>query len=106
MRAALEVLVACGLPLGAPRPTSGVLEPIALQAALVALGDGAGLERSEIDALAAWLSAFAHHWPGRFARVLGEPGREWLARTRAMPLDDDRYLKLRRIAGENLAGRA
>lgn len=103
MNAALEVLVAGGVPLGAPRSAPPVLDAPALRAALVALGEGAIVGPTEREALTAWLSAFEHHWPGRFARVLGAPGRQWLARLRALSCDENRYLKLRRIACENLA---
>ena len=68
------------------------------------------LSSIEVDALSevqqvvlvAWLEAFRHHWPDRFARDLGdyEELRNALHRR---PLDQNRYLKLRRIAVENLA---
>lgn len=57
----------------------------------------------EAEALAAFVFAWHHHWPESFAAELGDGAAaaiEWAARN---ALDDGRYLKLRRIAIENLA---
>lgn len=56
----------------------------------------------ERDALYAWLCAFRHHWPRRYAREIAELGDALAARLG--PSEECRYLKLRRIALENLAG--
>jgi hypothetical protein len=57
----------------------------------------------EAEALAAWLFAWQHHWPQSFAATLGDAAArivDWAARH---TVDANRYLKLRRIALENLA---
>ncbi|HEY0480716.1 MAG TPA: hypothetical protein VGD37_24545 [Kofleriaceae bacterium] len=57
----------------------------------------------DAEALAAWIFAWQHHWPQSFAAKLGDAAAsttEWAARH---TLDANRYLKLRRIALENLA---
>ncbi len=98
----LETLMAAGVPLGGPRAASVVIpDGRELLAAL-----DAGEARLDVDervALAAWLAAFAHHWPSRFAAVLGPEGAARLAALRRGVVDRNRYLKLRRIAIENLA---
>jgi hypothetical protein len=53
----------------------------------------------------AWLGALRRHWPDAFARVLGPDGDASIARCTSGALDWNRYLKLRRIATENLAFR-
>jgi hypothetical protein len=53
--------------------------------------------------LHAWLSAFAHHWPARFLATFGERGGELLRALELRSSDANRYLKLRRIAVENLS---
>jgi hypothetical protein len=53
--------------------------------------------------LLAWLSAFEHHWPRGFSRVAGTLGRKLLDELSRGTVDPNRYLKLRRIACENLA---
>jgi hypothetical protein len=55
------------------------------------------------EALAAWIFAWQHHWLQSFAAKLGDAAAsitEWAARH---TFDANRYLKLRRIALENLA---
>lgn len=74
----------------------------AIRAALAAIDVGR-LDGVERVALLAWLEGWRHHWPSRFERELGALG-EGVRRTLAdPPCDANRYLKLRRIAVENLA---
>lgn len=62
-------------------------------------------ERSEDPTpFVAWLSAFHHHWPTRFHALFGAAGAELLIALRGELTDENRYLKLRRIAVENLSG--
>lgn len=92
-----------GLPQGALRPTLGhrLEHADAIRQAVGALV-AHDLEPTETDALAAWLSAFRHHWPSAFAEMLGEVGE--LTLNRLLPkVARNRYLKLRRIAIANLA---
>lgn len=97
-----EILIGAGLPDGPPRPVSGPLAvgPLrdAMRSLVVVLP-----EPREREILAAWLGAFRDHWPRAFAEVLGPEGEGALARLLAQPIDGDRYLKLRRIAIENLS---
>ena len=72
-----------------------------LAAATLAAVAGAPAGR-EAEALAAWIFAWCHHWPDGFRRAFGE-GNALLAWAAAQLADIDRYLKLRRIAIENLA---
>lgn len=53
----------------------------------------------ECEALVAYVRAWAAHWPSSFGVV----GDEALAWARAATADENRYLKLRRIALENLS---
>ena len=57
----------------------------------------------DAEALAAWLFAWAHHWPSSFAASFAADHDEVLAWASRAAIDDNRYLKLRRIAIENLA---
>jgi hypothetical protein len=57
----------------------------------------------QAEALAAFVFAWHQHWPESFERALGGdagPVVDWASRH---AVDEDRYLKLRRIAIENLA---
>lgn len=57
----------------------------------------------DAEALAAFVRAWQHHWPRSFDAELGDrsaPVRAWAD---GAILDRDRYLKLRRIAIENLS---
>jgi hypothetical protein len=105
MRSGWDELLALGVPAGAVRPAPArPVDDETLRAAV----DGVcappdPLSPAEREALAAWLASFRHHWPGRFHRALGPQGEELWARLAASGLDANRYLKLRRIATENLA---
>ncbi len=100
-----KTLIDAGLPDGAARPVDkGPLEDQLIARAIHELASRvADLTERERDPLAAWLSAFSHHWPSRFRDVFGEEGQALLQRVQ--PTDPNRYLKLRRIAIENLAAR-
>lgn len=102
---AWEVLAATGLPEGpiraAPR---GPVDAIRMREALAAIAaPSAQIEAWHVEPLLAWLRGFKHHWPKRFAATLGPVGEDCLARLAQLPADPNRYLKLRRIAIENLA---
>jgi hypothetical protein len=57
----------------------------------------------EGEALVAFVFAWHHHWPRVFQSVFGDAGLGLLAWAGQHFSDDGRYLKLRRIAIENLA---
>jgi hypothetical protein len=107
MQTAWDVLTEAGVPDGAARiPPSARLDAAAVANALATVADDAApLEAHEQECLGAWLAAFRHHWPDRFSAVLGPLGERVLERCTAGDLDPNRYLKLRRIATENLARR-
>ncbi len=103
MSDAREVLRAAGVPLGAIRPAPQRLPDAAtLLAALRQVADDAP-EACPPEALLAWLRAFAHHWPSRYAATLGDAGAGLAQRIAATDIDRNKYLKLRRIAIENLS---
>jgi hypothetical protein len=107
MRSAWDVLTEAGVPDGAARvPPAVSLDAAAIAAALSSIGETADrLRPHERECLAAWLAAFRHHWPDRFTALLGPLGDRVLHRCTAGDFDPNRYLKLRRIATENLARR-
>jgi hypothetical protein len=57
----------------------------------------------EADALAAYVFAWHHHWERSFEEQLGEHAVSVLTWAEHAILDVNRYLKLRRIAIENLS---
>lgn len=57
----------------------------------------------DAEALAAFIFAWHHHWPQTFATELGADVADVLGWASRSAIDDNRYLKLRRIAIENLA---
>ena len=103
MTEAWNVLSAAGLPLGGAGPRGGRVEWGAVRAALAVAVDEAGRDAWLLEPLVGWLRAFRQHWPEKFARALGPDGDAALASLEALPLDANRYLKLRRIALDNLA---
>ncbi|HEX7836887.1 MAG TPA: hypothetical protein VF469_05460 [Kofleriaceae bacterium] len=57
----------------------------------------------DADALAAWIFAWQHHWPQSFTMALGTDAASVTEWASGHEVDVNRYLKLRRIALENLA---
>lgn len=96
------LLERAGVPLGALRAAGRGFDDGAIRSAVSRVIE-AELAQPEREALLAWLRGFRHHWADRFARVFGSEGDRWIAALEAAPFDPDRYLKLRRIAIENLA---
>jgi hypothetical protein len=107
MRTAWDVLTDAGVPDGAARRRPcEPLDAASIVAALDTVSEHIGLwEPHEKECLVAWLAAFRHHWPDRFAAILGAVGERVLERCTGGDLDPNRYLKLRRIATENLTQR-
>ena len=97
-----NALRAAGVPDGPPRPPARAIDFVRVRAELSTL-DPNVLDAVERAVLLAWLEAWHHHWPSRFARELGSTGERLRAALWAAPVDRGRYLKLRRIATENLA---
>lgn len=101
---AWKVLRDLGLPDGAIRPLPAVKPQ--LEGALAAVRqvlESAELCTRDVEILAAWLAAWRHHWPRRFDEIFGAEGHRFVAALAVRRADDNRYLKLRRIAVENLA---
>ncbi len=103
-----EILKDAGLPDGAARPRpQGPLDGERLRAAVANLDEHPDtLSPRRLELLLAWLQGGYHHWPRRFAEILGPVGaryRDHLAAAAENVVDPNRYLKLRRIAIENLS---
>jgi hypothetical protein len=101
MTEAWQILRDGGMPLAIAR-SSHTRTPaeiaVAIRAAIAEQPSG-----REAEALAAFVLAWHQHWPASFATELGDDAKAcvaWAARTIT---DDNRYLKLRRIALENLS---
>jgi hypothetical protein len=102
MREAWKVLASAGLPLGHSEGATRFDDASVrkhLQAVIAAGVPACGPER---DALAAWLGALCDHFPGRAARLGSDLPA--LAENLRGGVDPGRYVKLRRIALERLAG--
>jgi hypothetical protein len=96
-----QILRDAGLPLALP--VSGVTRKLEELAAATRKAIAQQPTGREAEALAAFVFAWHHHWPGSFERGLGSDAPstvDWAARN---AVDEGRYLKLRRIALENLA---
>ncbi|MHC4972908.1 MAG: hypothetical protein ACYTG3_11305 [Planctomycetota bacterium] len=101
---AWKMLMDLGLPDGAARPPPRRgFDPDAVRAAVRELVRSPSLPRTKVAPLLAWLRAWRHHWPTRFADVLGDESRAFLAELQGQLDDENRYLKLRRIAIANLS---
>jgi len=98
-----KLLIQFGLPKGAARQVeaNAVQNLKGMREAVRCLSESR-LDAADIDILAAWLSAFKHHFPSAFAEVLGSVGETYLNQLKTQT-DPNRYLKLRRIAVANLA---
>ncbi len=57
----------------------------------------------EAEVLAAFVFAWHQHWPDSFDHALGSDAASVVAWASQNAVDEDRYLKLRRIALENLS---
>lgn len=98
----VDLLASAGVPLGAVREAPRRLpDREALRRAVFEVARQ--LSPDELVPIAAWLSGWEHHWPTSFVDTFRTEGIELLARLRAGVPDANRYLKLRRIAIENLA---
>ena len=96
-----EALRAAGMPDGAVRPQRSVSLSAAREA--VRTLRGRQLTAAEREALLSWLRAFQDEFPRRFASELGHDGERLVEALERQPFDRNRYLKLRRIAAENLS---
>jgi hypothetical protein len=102
MDAAWQVLRDAGLPLAAPRSGARPAPEEIGRAVLHVMR--AELAPRDADALAAFVLAWRHEWPASFAVTFGERQGPLVAAWAQRQLtDDNRYLKLRRIAIANLA---
>jgi hypothetical protein len=99
---AIEILARAGAPVGPPRALPSSL-PNDAELRRAAHWVASHLAPADLVPHVAWLSAFRHHWPTRFFDLFGQRGEELLAELRCAVDDENRYLKLRRIAVENLA---
>jgi hypothetical protein len=104
MRDDWELLKASGLPDGAIRPKPSGPLAADLRAVVGRMTEDLDrLDPSRREPLLAWLKAWKHHWPEQFERTLGSTGERCLAKLETAHTDPNRYLKLRRIAVENLS---
>ena len=101
MAHAWQILRDGGLPLDLP--SSGVAPGAGELAAALRSAIGQGPSGRDAEALAAFVFAWHQHWPASFADALGVDGAAVLAWAAEHAIDDNRYLKLRRIALERLA---
>jgi hypothetical protein len=101
MRSPWQILRDGGLPLaieGTGSPATAAELAGATRAAVAERPSG-----RDSEALAAFVFAWHHHWPAVFQAAFGDDGAGLLAWAGQQFSDDGRYLKLRRIAIENLA---
>lgn len=104
MERAWDVLMVAGLPDGPLRPLPVAMPIDDVKRAIHELLPNAHvLSTHQRELLLAWLRAWQHHWPRRFDQVLGDDGEALIQVLRSAPVDESRYLKLRRIAIANLA---
>lgn len=97
-------MIDAGVPDGAARPAPTRLDLSRVTKAIRDLGpNAASVEPDQVEPLLAWLRGWRRHWPRSFAASLGADGDSLIARLEARRFDPDRYLKLRRIAVENLS---
>ncbi len=102
---AWNLLVKWGLPDGPARPAPrGSFDPATVREAVLVVGCSARLATPKVAPLLAWLRAWRHHWAACFIETFGAAGDELIGELRARLDDQNRYLKLRRIAIQNLAG--
>ncbi|HVK83118.1 MAG TPA: hypothetical protein VM513_03375 [Kofleriaceae bacterium] len=96
-----QILRDGGLPLALPRSGARPSARELADAARAAIASGPSAR--DADALAAFLLAWEHHWPSSFHAALDRDAVTIAQWARAHTGDENRYLKLRRIALENLS---
>lgn len=105
MEPSWEKLIPMGLPYGPARTRESLrFSGEAVRASLAAISD----DFEELDAalrepLLAWLCAFRQHWRPAWESEVGLVGDRLIEELERRPYDLNRYLKLRRIAIENLS---
>jgi hypothetical protein len=98
---AWQILRDGGLPIATE--TSGRHPTATELAAAILAAIGSHPTGRDSEALAAFVLAWRQHWPSTFATELGAHAEAVLEWARRNAHDEDRYLKLRRIAIENLS---
>jgi hypothetical protein len=98
---AWQILRDGGLPLATP--STGVRRAAQELATATRVAIGGAAPGREAEALAAFIFAWHQHWPESFANELGADAAAVVAWARCHAVDDGRYIKLRRIALENLS---
>lgn len=99
-----KTLEDAGLPDGEIRPVPVSLDLASVRAAVAAIVRSQDpLAAARREPLLAWLRAWQHHWPASFMKNLGADGESLVSRLMAAEHDSGRYLKLRRLAIENLS---
>ncbi len=101
MADAWQILRDGGLPLAAPRTTHRRSPHELARAVCEAIAEQP--RGREAEALAAFVLAWHQHWPSSFERELDDAAVATVQWARQHTSDANRYLKLRRIALENLA---
>jgi hypothetical protein len=99
-----KVLVEAGVPDDAVRLTAVRFDRQDVSRAVCDWAAGPeAIEPRQVEPLLAWLRGWRRHWPTSFASGLGANGERLIAGLEARAPDATRYLKLRRIAIENLS---
>jgi hypothetical protein len=101
MREVWQILRDGGLPLAIA--SSGVTRTQSELATATRAAIAEGPIGRDAEALAAYVFAWHQHWPASFASELGDDAEAVIAWATLNAIDENRYLKLRRIALENLA---
>jgi hypothetical protein len=101
MPTAWQILRDGGLPLAIDG--TGTRRAPSELAAAIRLAVAEGPQGRDAEALAAYVFAWHHRWARSFADELGDAAGPVLGWARGAVVDDNRYLKLRRISIERLA---
>ncbi|HEY1818036.1 MAG TPA: hypothetical protein VGG74_37090 [Kofleriaceae bacterium] len=97
---AWQILRDAGVPIVGPITGIRPAREDVVASTRVAVADATG---RDADALAAWVLAWHAHWPRSFAASFPDDGDAIAGWATSCVTDANRYLKLRRIAIENLA---
>ncbi|MEI7892766.1 MAG: hypothetical protein WCI05_06725 [Myxococcales bacterium] len=103
MPSAWEILECAGVPFGTREGPPRLASPEQLAAAVREVLDASTLSERQRVSLLAWLRAWASAWPSSFESTFAGAANEFLLRAAKGVEDHGRYLKLRRLAREQLA---